>query len=212
MAISRSFRRRTLHSMVVVASLAALPLALLSADAQAVSWTNAVNVSIVNGRLLQKTSGCDGCQDGGAVSQQSLVQGDGYVEFTVGEANTLWAAGFARANAGTTYADIDFAFRFNGGGGADVIENGIYQGGDTSYAPGDVFPVAVVAGRIEYSRNGVVLHESPTAPQYPLILDASLLTIGATVVNARIGVTNPPPVEPPPPYGGFLEKAGAQTY
>jgi hypothetical protein len=211
MDISGRLSRRALPAMVVAAFLAALPLVRLSADYQAVSWTNAVNVSLVNGSL-QKTSGCDGCDDAGAVSEQSLIQGDGYVEFTVGEANTLWAAGFASGNAGTTYADIDFAFRFNGGGWADVIEHGVYQGGDTPYAPGDSFRVAIVAGVIEYSRNGVILHESQTPPQYPLILDASLATIGATVVSPRIGVVDPPPSTDPPSYGGFLEKAGSQTY
>ena len=128
---------------------------LLYAEDQAVLWTNAVNVSIVNGSL-QKTAGCDGCDDAGAVSQQALIQGDGFVQFTVGEANTIWAAGFSHGNTDTTYSDIDFAFLFNGGGWAAVFENGIYQnGGDTPYAPGDVFRVAVVGGKIEYSRNGV---------------------------------------------------------
>jgi len=119
----------------------------------------------------------------------------------------LWAAGFSHGNTDTTYADIDFAFRVNGGGWADVIENGVYQGGDTPYTTGDTFRVAIVGGRVEYSRNGVVLHDSPNAPQYPLLLDASLATVGATVANARIGVP-----DPPPPYGGFLEKAGSQTF
>jgi hypothetical protein len=215
MGISRSLSRRPLQTMAVAASLAALPFVLLLAEDQAVSWINAVNVSIVNGSL-QKTSGCDGCDDAGATSQQQLIQGDGFVEFTVGEGNTLWAAGFSQGNTDTTYSDIDFAFLFNGGGWAAVYENGVYQnGGDTPYVPGDVFRVAVVGGKIQYSRNGVMLHESQTAPQYPLMLDASLLTVGATVVNARIGVTDPPPPDggdPPPPYGGFLEKTGSQTY
>ena len=52
-----------------------------------------------------------------------------------------------------------------------------------------------------------MLHESQTAPQYPLLLDASLVTLGATIANARIGVP-----DPPPPYGGFLEKAGSPTF
>src|SRR5262249_30647918 len=147
-------------------------------------WTNTVNVSVVNGSL-QKTAGCDGCDDAGATSSESLVQGDGFVEFAVGELNTLWAAGLSHDNADTGYADIDFAFRFNGGGWADVIENGIYQnGGDTPYAPGDVFRVAVVGGKVEYSRNGVVLRQSTAEPQYPLVLDASLGTLGATIANA----------------------------
>jgi hypothetical protein len=185
--------------------LALLLFAAVRAEDMTVAWTDVVNVSIVNGSL-QKTSGCDGCDDAGAASQQALMQGDGFVEFTVGESNTLWAAGFSHANANTTYSDIDFAFRFNGGGWADVIENGIYQnGGDAPYAPGDVFRVSVVGGRIQYSRNGVMLHESQTTLQYPLILDASLATVGATIIDAQIGVP-----DPPPSYGGFLEKAGSQ--
>ena len=207
MGTSRGLSQRALRILVIAGSLIGLPFVLLFAEDQAVLWTNAVNVSIVNGSL-EKTSGCDGCDDAGAVSLQSLVEGDGFVQFTVGAANTLWAAGFSHGNSDTTYADIDFAFRFNGGGWADVIENGIYQnGGDTPYATGDVFRVSVVGGKIQYSRNGVLLHESQTAPQYPLIFDASLASIGANIVNARIGVP-----DPPPPYGGFLEKAGSQTY
>ena len=206
MSTRRSSSPSWLLATTAAGLLAIAPLALLSAADQAVLWTNTVNATVSNGSL-QKTAGCDGCDDAGAISQQVLLQGDGFVEFTVGESNTLWAAGFSHGNTDTTYADIDFAFRFNGGGWADVIENGVYQGGDTPYTTGDTFRVAIVGGRVEYSRNGVVLHDSPNAPQYPLLLDASLATVGATVANARIGVP-----DPPPPYGGFLEKAGSQTF
>jgi hypothetical protein len=207
MGKNRSLSLGRLRTLRVAAALAVASYVLLSAEDQAVSWIDAVNVSIVNGSL-QKTSGCDGCDDAGAASQQQLIQGDGFVEFTVGEGNTLWAAGLSHGNTDTTYSDIDFAFLFNGGGWAAVFEDGVYQnGGDTPYLPGDVFRVAVAGGKIQYSRNGVMLHESQTAPQYPLMLDASLLTVGATIVNPRIGVP-----DPPPPYGGFLEKSGSQTY
>ena len=149
MGICRSVSPSWLRTFVVAASLAAASFALLYAEDQAVLWTNAVNVSVVNGSL-QKTAGCDGCDDAGAVSQQALIQGDGFVQFTVGEANTIWAAGFSHGNTDTTYSDIDFSFLFNGGGWAAVFENGIYQnGGDTPYAPGDVFRVAVVGGKIQ---------------------------------------------------------------
>ncbi|HET9267724.1 MAG TPA: hypothetical protein VFO31_06150 [Vicinamibacterales bacterium] len=193
-----------LRAVAVAAALAVPMFTALLAEEKAVTWTGAVNVSIVNGSL-QKNAGCDGCSDAGATSLEALTQGDGFVEFTVGESSTLWAAGLSHGNSDTSYADIDFAFRFNGGGWADVIENGVYRsGGDTPYAPGDVFRIAVVGGAIEYSRNGLVLRLSPAAPQYPLLLDASLLSLGATIVNARIGMSNPPPSS-----GGFLEKAGS---
>ena len=167
-----------------------------------ITWTNLVNVTI-NGTIAQKTAGCDGCQDGGATSQDQL-SADGYVEFTVGELNTMWMAGLSHGNDDTTYADIDFGFRFNGAGGADILENGIYAGGDTPYAPGDMFRVAIANGRVQYSRNGHYLMESSRAPQLPLLLDSSMLSVGASIRDAVMAVA-----PPPPPGGGFTEKSGS---
>ena len=183
----------------------ALSVVATRASDQAVTWTDLVNVTAGND-VLQKIAGCDGCEDAGAASQSVITQGDGFVEFTVGETDTFWVGGLSHADADTTIADIDFAFRFNGAGWADVLESGVYQpGGDTPYAAGDVFSVAVVGGKIQYSRNGTLLRESQTAsPQYPLLLDVSLGSLGATVQHARIGVA-----DPPPPGGGFMEKAGS---
>jgi hypothetical protein len=151
-----------------------------------VDWTNQVNVT-ARGNTLQKTGGCQGCEDAGAVSRQMIRAGDGYVEFRVGETNTFWLAGLGRGDDNTRYNDIDFAFRFNGAGQADVMENGVYQsGGDTAYTVGDVFRIAVVGGRVQYSKNGRVLRESQKAPEYPLHLDTALGSSGATIQNARI--------------------------
>lgn len=180
------------------------PGAVTQGEDDSVVWTNLVNVT-VTGDILEKTGGCDRCDDAGATSQQELSEGDGYVEFTVGEAGTFWLAGLGHGNADTTFGDIDFAFRFNGAGWADVLESGVYQsGGDTPYAAGDVFRVAVKGGRVQYFRNGVFLRESQQAPPYPLLLDTSLGSLGATIRNARLGVS-----EPPPPGGGFIESAGS---
>jgi hypothetical protein len=173
------------------------------ADEQLVTWTNLVNVT-VTGTTLQKTSGWDGVDDAGATSLEELTAGDGYFEFTIGETMMFLLAGLSHGNDGTGYADIDFAFRFNGAGWADVLENGVYAGGDTAYAAGDVFRVAVVGGRVQYSHNGRLLVESARTPEYPLLLDASIGTVGATIHNAVLGVS-----PPPPPGGGFIETAGS---
>lgn len=188
-----------------VASLAVVLALTVKADADdgiRVTWANLVNVTVSDG-ILQKTSGCDGCDDAGATSQQELSAGDGYVEFTVGESDTVWTAGLSHGNDGTGYADIDFAFLFNGAGLAEIRENGVYHA-DTIYTAGDVFRVAVVNGRVQYFRNGTFLRESARDPQYPLLLDTALLTVGATVRSAVIGA-----VAPPPPGGGLLEKSGS---
>ncbi len=168
----------------------------------AITWSNLVN-AVVTESGIQKTTGCDGCPDAGASSQEQLSS-DGYVEFRVGELNTIWMAGLSHGDSDTNYTDIDFAFRFNSLGGADVLENGVYAGGDTTYAPGDVFRISVANGRIQYSKNGQYLIESARTPQLPLLLDTSLLTIGATINDAVIGVA-----PPPPSTGGLFEKAGS---
>ena len=195
-------RRFCLFAAVCVFIVSFLPDVGLDAAGTTVTWTNLVNTT-VNGKVLQKTSGCDGCDDAGATSEEQLTAGDGFVEFTVGETGTIWLAGLSHGNDGTSFSDIDFAFSFNGGGSAEMRENGAYQS-ETTYAPGDTFRVAVVGGRVEYSKNGTLLHESGKVPQYPLLLDATLLTTGATIHDAILGVT-----EPPPPGEGVLEKSGS---
>src|SRR5262245_30095665 len=76
----------------------------------AVVWRNAVNVT-VTADMIQKTAGFDGCDDAGATSEQQITSGDGYVEFTIGEASTLFVAGLGHDDGGTAYSDIEFAFR-----------------------------------------------------------------------------------------------------
>ena len=203
--ISRAAPRRWMFAFVlatvaVLLSTGAFP----TAEDQAVTWVNQVNVT-VTGTVLQKTAGWDGSDDAGASSEQQLTAGDGYIQFTVGEAGTFWLGGLSHGDDNTTWGDIDYAFRFNGAGSADVFENGIYKsGGDTSYEAGDVFRIAVEGGRVHYSKNGLYLRESETLPQYPLGVDVALGTVGATVHNAVLGVS-----PPPPPGGGFTEKAGS---
>ena len=64
--LSQSWLRRVSIGVVLATAL----FVLVSAESQAVLWGNTVNVSVVNG-VLQKTSGCDGCEDAGATSQQA---------------------------------------------------------------------------------------------------------------------------------------------
>lgn len=48
-----------------------------SSAPQNLVWTNIVNAT-ATGNTLQKTSGCNGCADAGATSQQTITSGDGY--------------------------------------------------------------------------------------------------------------------------------------
>jgi hypothetical protein len=55
-----------------------------TASAQDVVWTDQIHVTVA-GTTLQKTSGCDGCADAGARSQQEIAAGDGHIKDAEGE-------------------------------------------------------------------------------------------------------------------------------
>jgi hypothetical protein len=183
-ATSRMASTRFSMSVLMASTLLLASVPFVAAQ-EPVSWANQVNVA-ARGGGLEKIRGCDGCEDAGAASRQSIRSGDGFVEFTVGEDHTYWMAGLSRRPGGTQFESIDFGIRLNGNGWADVVEGGTYIGGDTGYEAGDVFRIEIAGGRVQYVRNGQVIHVSQKRPTYPLVFDVSLGSMGASVTNARI--------------------------
>jgi hypothetical protein len=151
-------------------------------SAQNVVWTSAVNCT-VSGNSLQKTAGRDDTCDAGAISQQKIVSGDGYLEFTAGPIGKIRFCGLTHSASGTDFVAIDFGIKLTELGAAEIRENNSYQG-ETTYTATDVFRIAIVAGVVKYSKNGVVFYTSGKAPAYPLIADATLLNLAGTVNNA----------------------------
>jgi hypothetical protein len=158
-------------------------------SASPVSWTEVVNATTM-GNTLTKAGGCSGCPDAGAVSAQSIVSGDGYVEFTVPETGTLRFIGLSSGNGGTDPSEIKFALRLQGGN-AEVRESGAYRT-ETSFSAGDVLRVAYAGGTIQYSKNGAVFYTSGASPAYPAIVDTTLFDDTATLWNVMIGATGGP--------------------
>ncbi|MBI3491894.1 MAG: hypothetical protein HY047_08955 [Acidobacteria bacterium] len=182
-----------------------------SATPVPVVWTSLVKTT-ASGNSLQKTAGCDGCQDAGAVSTQSIASGDGYVEFTVSELTTERAIGLSRGSTGTTIAEINFALLLWPGGEIDVRESGTYRA-DTTAATGDKFRIAVTGGKVTYAKNGTVFYVSAVAPAYPLLVDTSLETTSATLSNVVMSGVGPVPVAwtslvNVTATGGSLQKTG----
>jgi hypothetical protein len=153
-------------------------------SSQNVVWTSVANCA-VSGNSLQKTSGRDDESDAGAVSQQQLISGDGYFEFTAGATGKIRFCGLTHSVSGTLYAAIDFAIKLTEFGVAEVRENNVYQI-DTTYTGSDVFRVAIEGGIVKYYKNGAVFYTSNHAPAYPLRVDAAMLNLGGTVNNAII--------------------------
>ena len=159
-----------------------------SSAAVSVTWTNAVGVT-PSGNDLSKSSGTTGW-NAGAVSVETLL-GDGFVEFTTGEANTSKMAGLSVGDSGQGRADIDFAIHLKPNGTVGVYEAGVLRGGNfTSYAAGDLLRVEAKAGVVRYSKNGAAFYSSSVPPGSPLGVDTSLNTPGATLLDVELVSTS----------------------
>jgi len=154
-----------------------------TAPATDLVWTELVNAT-VNGTTLTKTGGCDGCPDAGAVSDQEVTTGDGYLEFTVDETQKQRYVGLSVLQQGTGPSQIDFALALQAGY-VEVRENGAYRS-DTSINIGDVLRINVAGGKVTYARNGTVFYTSSATPAYPLRTYVSLLSAGSTISNVRL--------------------------
>jgi hypothetical protein len=170
---------------------------------QNVIWTSLVNVT-ATGNFLQKTAGCDGCDDAGATSQQQIASGDGCLEVTASETTRARAFGLGNGNTNTTLGDVDWGIFLTVGGAAEVREQGLYMA-DTTFVTGDVFRVAAESGAVKYYKNGGLLYTSQVAPSYPLLVDTSLWSEGATIDNARMTGATPTPTPTPVPGCGTLQ-------
>jgi len=146
-----------------------------------------------NGNSVSKTSGCDGCNDAGAISQQRITAGDGFAQFTAGANGPLRIAGLTQSFSVSNPGTIAFGLRFQNTF-AEVREGGGYRA-DTSFVAGDVFRIAVQSGVVRYSKNGTVFYTSQVAPAYPLVLAAALAgrnsTVGGAVISGAAAAGSP---------------------
>jgi hypothetical protein len=155
-----------------------------SPSTQAVVWTSLFEAT-ANGNSITKTAGCQGCAAGG-VSSQTITSGDGYVDFNISSVTDREATGLSLGNTDTSLGDIDFAIYGNGGGFAEVYENGAWKASVAFTAATDVFRIESAGGQVRYKKNGTVFYTSSKTPSYPLLLDSSLETLNGGINNAVI--------------------------
>lgn len=160
---------------------------------QDVVWTNIVN-AIPSGNSIEKNAGCSTCGDAGAMSQQQIAGGTGWVQFTpavpAGTNLAVYAglgSGLSTPAAGSQYG---YAFSFWQNGGWDIRELGVYKAEGT-FAAGDVFKIAIEAGPVVtyYKNDAVVYTSTAPPPTYPYTFGTTLWPIGAGVSNATIATT-----------------------
>jgi hypothetical protein len=182
----------SIHSAIamLILSSAALSVQAQQTGATPVIWTNQVNVRADGNALAE---GCNGCGNSGAVSQQTLTSGDGYVEFVAGTDHDEFSVGIGSGTPSTDLANIEFALRFFGNGNVEVRESGKYVA-DTRYTALQRFRVAIEAGDINYYKyegsDLTLIHRSrrPAALQYPMRVEAAMLGPLTQVNEAVVAV------------------------
>ena len=161
--------------------------------AEGVAWTNAVYVT-PSGNTLTKTAGAADW-DAGAMSTKAIAGGDGYVEFTAAEVNRSRMCGLNVGDSSKSYTEIDYAIYPRSDGTISAYESGavISVGGSTvlgTYVAGDRLRVSVEGGQVKYWKvqqgAATLLYTSAVAPTYPLLVDTSLYSNGATVKDAVV--------------------------
>ena len=116
---------------------------------------------------------------------QSLLAGDGAVEFTAGDAATHRMLGLSKGSTSNSYEEIDFAV-YLAGATFYVWENNVNRGNFGSYATTDRLKVTVSSGVVRYYRNGILFYTSTQALAYPLLVDTSLYNTGANLKDAAL--------------------------
>jgi endonuclease/exonuclease/phosphatase family metal-dependent hydrolase len=149
------------------------------------AWTSAVKAT-ASGATITKTSGCGECSDAGAVGNQSMTSGS--VSFTVSGGRLLAGLG-TDTSASTNYATVDYAFNFSSATTWDIREKGVYKT-EGNYSISDVFKIAIEGATAKYYRNDTLVYTSKTAVPGALVMDTTLVTMGAAVqVVASSGST-----------------------
>ncbi|MFL5733431.1 MAG: hypothetical protein ACJ78Q_09525, partial [Chloroflexia bacterium] len=162
-----------------------------------VSWTNRVNVT-ATGNTIKKTGGAGSTWDAGAVSDQAILSGDGYVQATVDVTGTYRMFGLSNGDSSVLHTDIDFA-AYLAGNSLKVYEGGLSKGTFGTLVPGDVVKVGVQAGVVRYYLNATPVYTSSLSPTYPLLLDTAINSLGGQVYNAYIcGTAFAPSISPTP--------------
>lgn len=157
-------------------------------DIEPVVWQDVVNVSTTNNDL-QKTSGTDNNWNAGAISVQSLISGNGYVECVADETNKHRMFGLSKGDVDQSHSDIDFAIQLRDNATLEVRLNGTTVSTGTAYVTDDVLRVEVSGNDVLFKKNGAAFHSEVgalTSSSYPLLVDTSIYHTNGTLKDVVV--------------------------
>ena len=172
------------------------------AGTASLGWTSVVKAT-ASGSTISKGTGCGDCSDAGGVSTQAFTTGA--VSFTVPSGARLTAGLGTDRSTSTSYA-FNYAFSFGGGSTWEIREAGVYRA-EGPFSATDVFKITADGTTVRYYRNGSLVYTSKATIPAALVVDTTLVSIGASVrvtdfsatATGTTDTTNPPPPPPPPP-------------
>lgn len=152
-----------------------------------VVWTSDVNVS-VSGNTITKNAG-GAAWNAGAVSTKSIKQGrNGYIEWKAEDYGSYSKlAGLSYGDTNQSDTDVDFSWYQQWDGALGAYESNLgsllYTG---TWANGDMLRIGVVDGVVHFWQNNDLRAVGTVAPTFPLLMDTSIYSVGATIAEARI--------------------------
>ena len=152
-----------------------------------VTWASAVNLSTANNGLL-KISGCDGCPDATAVSNETIRNG-GWAQWSTPEVETLRVLGLSPDTVVTSVAEIPFAIRLQAGT-AEVREQGTYKA-ETPFAAGDTFRITIEDGMVRYQKNGTTFYTSANSATEAMRIHAIVYGLNGALSHITAAVATP---------------------
>lgn len=153
--------------------------------ASPVTWINAVNVTVSGNSIIRNDSEvCNGCTTG-AISQQQITSGNGYVEVTTTPGSAGYFGLGNNTSNSTSHLEINYGIGFGNGGWVIRELNYTYRDEGT-YNIGDIFKIAVEGTQVKYYKNNTLLYTSTLAITYPLVVDTSLFNPNSRIDNAVI--------------------------
>ena len=153
------------------------------------TFGNLSGVTATGGDLIN--SGTANSWSNGLTSVENISSGNGFVSARMQETNTYRMFGLSKGNTDSNYTDIDFAIFPANDTSLNVYEAGTSRGSFGNYALNDVLSVEASGDKILYKKNGNVIYTSTvtlTAGNYPLLLDTSFYSTGATLKDVKMCV------------------------
>ncbi|HVU57102.1 MAG TPA: T9SS type A sorting domain-containing protein [Puia sp.] len=139
--------------------------------------------------LVTSVNGLSKFQNGGwnsGASSWNTVSNNGYFQFTATETNKNRMAGLSTSYTGSSYTNIQYAFFLTSGGSLQIYESGNGRITVGSYTTGDILKISVENNVVKYYQNGTLVYISTVAPTLPMLVDAALNDVGATIGNALV--------------------------